>query len=892
MKTRKQIWRQCQSFSLCRSRRWRMALAVALVGGAVLTSCQEYDLDERSPEGWGNSIYSWLDDQGNYTNTVRLINDLNYREVLAKTGSKTLFAADDAAYERFFSNNSWGVKRYEDLTEPQKKLLLRGNMLGNSIQVGSLSTIQGNPLKEGQAMRRFSELDPFDSVPVLRPQDMPDNKYWKRHRESEKNMVCMEDGSSVPMLLFLEAQMRNNKITNDDYTFLFNGKATRQAGDASINGIRVEEQNIRCANGFIHRTAEVVTPLPNMAELIAKKPAVSKFNRLLERFCAPYPDGKELSTTERYNYLYNTQVDTVYTKHFFNDKKGNVVDQTPDKRSVPAMLLFDPEWNEYYATSIKDMSEGQAAEQRDMAVMMVPTNEAMDEYWVNEGKPLSENYASWDDVPDDVIIKLLNVNMLPSFISSVPSKFNAILNDANDPMGVATNDIDSVWMACNGAVYLTNKVFSPTAYVAVSFPALINRTMKIIDWAIEQCSYDVYLKALGTDYSFFIPTNNALLEYIDPTSYGKSKRQLLSFRWDENANSVRERVYAIVYEIDPETGQRDSIAKVTNSAEWTNTRILNCLKDILDTHIVIGKVWEGKYNYFRTKNGTAIRVTNATDENNMTVEGSYQVNEGQPLHIARVYDQRKEEEGGPGGNGKSYVLEGQPIMGTHLTVVDQLAAHPKYFGKFLELLKPSGLIENIRDFHTGKKEDNKAAAGENLSVFNTYHYTIYVPSNEAIQELIDNGKLPTWDDVEMGHEVGNDDKAAEDSLAIVDFLKYHIQDNALYLGAQEESGDYETSLIDREAKRFLMLNSKLTAETIEVKDAVDQQNARNGIDTKHVVTKRSYIDDGGTVRDLYNIQAREYLYNGNDKSTATELYTTSSAVIHLIDKPLSYSTGN
>lgn len=891
MKTRIQFWKQRQGFRQLRKRCWMMAAAVALVGGVTLTSCKEYDLDEKSPEGWGNSIYSWLDEQGNYTNTVRLINDLNYREVLAKTGSKTLFAADDAAFERFFSNNSWGVRRYEDLTEPQKKLLLRGNMLGNSIQISSLSTIQGNPLKEGQAMRRFSELDPYDSVPVLHPQDMPDNKYWKRHRESGKNMVCMEDGSSVPMLLFLEAQMRNNKITNDDYTFLFNGKATRQAGDASVNGIKVEEQNIRCANGFIHRTSEVVTPLPNMAELITRKPGVSKFNRLLERFCAPYPDGKELTKTERYNYLYNTQVDTVYTKHFFNDKKGNIVDVTPDNRSVPAKLLFDPEWNEYYATSIKDMSEGQAAEQRDMAVMMVPTNEAMDEYWLHEGKPLSENYATWDDVPDDVIIELLNVNMLPSFISSVPSKFSAILNDANDPMGVTTNDIDSVWMACNGAVYLTNKVFSPTAYVAVSFPALINRTMKIIDWAIKQCSYDVYLKALGTDYSFFIPTNNALLEYIDPTSYGKSKRQLLSFRWDEG-KSERERVYAVVYEIDPETGQRDSISKVTSTADWTNGRILSCLKDILDTHIVIGKVWEGKYNYFRTKNGTGIRVTNPTDENNMTVEGSYQVNEGQPLHIARVYDQRKEEEGGPGGNGKSYVLEGEPIMGTHLTVVDQLAAHPKYFGKFLELLKPSGLTENIRDFHTGNKSDNKAAAGENLSVFNTYHYTVYVPSNEAIQELIDNGKLPTWDDVELAHEIGNDAKAESDSLAIVNFLKYHIQDNALYLGAQEESGDYETSMIDSKAKRFLMLNSKLTAETIEVKDAVDQQNAKNGIDTKHVVTKRTYIGDDGTVKDLFNIQAREYLYYGNDKSTATELYTTSSAVIHLIDKPLSYSTGN
>ena len=864
MKTRKEFW---------------IAL---LVGGFVFLSCQQYDLDEKAPEGWGNSIYSWLDEQGNYTNTVRMINDLNYQEVLGKTGSKTLFVADDAAYERFFSNNPWGVKRYENLSLAQKKMLLFGNMIDNSIQLNSLSTIQGKPLKEGQAMRRFSALSEYDTIPVLKTQDMPDNKYWKRHRESGKDMVCMEDGSAVPMLLFLEAQMSNNRITNEDYNFLFNNTINRQAGDASVNGINVVEDNIRCANGFIHRTGEVVTPLPNMAELIAKKPQVSLFNSLLERFCAPYPDGKDLAKTERYNYLYNTSVDTVYTKHFFNEKRGVQIDETPDGGSVPAQLMFDPEWNSYYSTSNKDASEGNAAEQRDMAVMMVPTDAAMREYWEGTGKPLSENYASWNDVPDDVIIKLLNVNMLPSFTSSVPSKFSAILNDANDPMGVDIADIDSVWMTCNGAVYLNNKVYSPTAYVSVSFPALINRNMKIIDWAITQCKYNVYLNALGSDYSFFIPTNDALIEYIDPCSYGKQNLQLLSFRWDET-KKADERVYAVLYNYNQETGERDSVGIVNNYY-----RITKCLQDILDTHIVIGRVWEGKNTYFRTKNGTGIRVTNPTNESNMTVEGSYQMNEGQPLRVTRVYDQRKEI---AGGNGKSYVLEGQPIMGTRLTVYDQLAAHPKYFGKFLELLEGSGLLEKIHNLGTGNDNDNKACGGTNISVFNTYHYTIYVPSNDAIEQLQKDGKLSSWEQVDLDHQAGNDDKALSDSINIVNFLKYHIQDNALYIGAQNESGDFETSLINKKTRRFYMVKSQLNDDEIIVLDAVDQNNMRNGEPTTmHTVKKLSYVDDDGIQKDLYNIQAREYLYNNKDATTATELYTTSSAVIHLIDKPLSYST--
>lgn len=864
MKTRKDFW---------------IAL---LVGGFVLSSCQKYDLDEKAPEGWGNSIYSWLDEQGNYTNTVRMINDLNYQEVLGKTGSKTLFVADDAAYERFYNNNPWGAKRYEDLSIAQKKMLLFGNMIDNSIQLSSLSTIQGKPLKEGQAMRRFSALSEYDTIPVLKTQDMPDNKYWRRHRESGKDMVCMEDGSAVPMLLFLEAQLSNNRITNDDYNFLFNHTTNRQAGDASVNGIDVVEDNIRCANGFIHRTGEVVTPLTNMAELIAQKPQISLFNSLLERFCAPYPDSKDLAKTNHYNYLYNANIDTLYTKRFFNEKRGVEVAVTPDGASVPAQLMFDPEWNSYYSTSNKDASEGNAAEQRDMAVMMVPTDAAMKEYWNTTGKPLSENYASWNDVPDDVIIKLLNVNMLPSFTSSVPSKFEAILNDANDPMGVNVADIDSVWMTCNGAVYLTNKVYSPTAYVSVSFPALINRNMKIIDWAITQCKYNVYLNALGSDYSFFIPTNDALIEYIDPCSYGKQNLQLLSFRWDET-KKVDERVYAVLYNYDEATGARDSVGIVNNYY-----RITKCLQDILDTHIVIGRVWDGKNTYFRTKNGTGIRVTNPSDESNMLVEGSFQMNEGKPLRVSRVYDQRKEV---AGGNGKSYVLEGQPIMGTRLTVYDQLAAHPKYFGKFLELLEGSGLLEKIHNLGTGNENDNKACGGTNISVFNTYHYTIYVPSNEAIEQLQKEGKLPSWEQVDLDHQAGDEDKALSDSLNIVNFLKYHIQDNALYIGAQNESGDFETSLINKKTRRFYMVKSQLKDDEIEVLDAVDQKNMRDGVaTTKHTVSKKSYIDDNGIQRDLYNIQAREYLYNNRDATTATELYTTSSAVIHLIDKPLSYST--
>ena len=129
--------------------------------------------------------------------------------------------------------------------------------------------------------------------------------------------------------------------------------------------------------------------------------------------------------------------------------------------------------------------------------------------------------------------------------------------------------------------------------------------------------------------------------------------------------------------------------------------------------------------------------------------------------------------------------------------------------------------------------------------------------------------------MEAENEAGNTAKATADSLNIVNFLKYHIQDNALYIGAEPESGDFETSLFNKTDKRFYMVRAALKDDTIEVED---------GQKIKHTVTKKN--DVAG--RPLYNIQAREYLYNSNDATTATSLYTTSSAVIHLIDSPLSW----
>ncbi len=856
-------------FDLLRS----LAAGLLLAGSGVLLSCSEYDLDEKTPAGWDRSIYSWLDEQGNYTNTVRMIDELGYREVLDKTGSKTLFVADDEAYERFYRHNDWGVGSYEQLSTAQKRMLLFGSMIDNSYQVQALSSTEG-PV-EGECMRRLSSLSIYDTVQVMPKEDIPDAIYWKLYRDRDQ-LVIMHDMTAVPMIHFIERHMANKQITNDDYDFLYNYTTKRQSGDASVNGAQIVEQNIRCLNGFINRMSEVMTPLPNMADIIAKKKNTSVFARLLQRYAVLDYCGDEV--TRAYNANRGTNVDSVFQLRYFSERSqgGKELTITHNQKSqANGELPFDPGWNSYFILS---NASNEKSLQQDMAVMLVPSDEAITDYWENgAGAALRKSFGSWDNVPYSVLTEFIKANMLPSFVSSVPSKFSSILNDAADPLGITKEHVDSVWLGCNGAVYLTNRVFTPTSFVSVMYPTVVDQNMSIMYWAINQLNYGAYLNSLNSRYSFFLPSNDALENYIDPCSYGKPQQQVLRFHYDPNKKGTE--VYASIHNIDSETGEvGDSIGVYTHTAGNVNLDsdpILNRLYNILDDHVVVGDVEDG-HEYYRTKGGSTLRVRNVSQgTQGMVVEGSRQVNgESAALPVSFIYDQTK------GGNGKTYILEDGEVLGTRQTVYDLLTQHEE-FSRFFELLQGSDLLESVRD-------NKYACQSQGINAFNNYHYTVYVPTNESIDQLIAEDKLPTWEDVAALDQEDAAQKALAEKYTkrINEFLRYHIQDNALFIHAnnitatddQQATGDvtteYETAFIDTQSQTFnkLSVTTDKSGESITIKDKAGN--------VRRVMTETG----------LFNLMAREYQYDNRDKSAARIIHNSSSAVVHLIDGPLLVST--
>ena len=98
----------------------------------------------------------------------------------------------------------------------------------------------------------------------------------------------------------------------------------------------------------------------------------------------------------------------------------------------------------------------------------------------------------------------------------------------------------------------------------------------------------------------------------------------------------------------------------------------------------------------------------------------------------------------------------------------------------------------------------------------------------------------------------------------------------LFIDAAPESGDFETALIDPSTKRFYRISASSEGNQIVLYD-----NAKSEEPSRVVTTEVNG-------KKLYNLMAREYMYNNKDASLANGIETTSSAVVHLIDKPLFY----
>ena len=913
------------------ARKALIGACLAIVGGGFTACTDDYDLDDEGnyPSWLGGSIYEALKSPetmqnsdgsvltGTFGNYVRLIEDLGYAETLAKTGSKTVFPANDDAFARFFASNSWGVKKYEDLTEAMKKQLLYSSMLDNAILIEMLSNISdgATAVMQGQALKHTTGANVTDTITLLRNKaEMPvNNSYWEKFYD--KGIHVVMDATRPMMVHFTEEQMTNSNITtrgeDSDFEVITGTPYSAEEKSAYIFRNKIIHADVTCKNGYIHQMQDVLLPPGNLAEVIRTSGESNLFSRMIDRFSAPYYNA---ATTNNYNDYAQANgyelIDSIFQKRYMSELSQGQAALSNDPNGTPAQykLKFDPGWNAFGQSSTASAST-------DIAAIFVPTDEALRHYFLpgGEGEFLINTFGKQpntadhlaeniDSIPLQNVQQLVNNLMQTSFVGTVPSKFGHVMDEASDPMGLSLNVLNrnsdgtyDVKIANNGVAYMLNKMFAPPSLIAVSAPVTLSSNMRVMNVAVHDgnassaplglgLNYYAYLLAMSANYAFFIPTDDAFQRfYVDPAYLGEDQPRALKFYYTPRSPYV----YCSQWKYDPLTGEvGDSIGMVPTASFRSQ------LTDILNYHTIVLSKGEklGTNHYYKTKHGGEIYFANETVASGAQLSQTTNI----PVsNITQVYNQK---------NGTAYAID-RVIQAPQQSVLNVLQADSTRFSEFLALCSDFDM-DDIMGFASDKLAEvnsvtNKkrmdayhtfAAKGgltDNVNYFNSYNYTVYAPDNNAMQLAYDRG-LPRWSDIKVLYDQYNDlleeqraagniseevQAARNKALAMVEeingFIRYHFQDNSVYADNVIDAGTYPTACSDTLG--------------IRMKLRVDGGSRRFTVTDKR--GQQVEIDASSTTK-VVNQMARDYVLN---KTTHT-INTSSFAVVHQISTPLSTHT--
>ena len=909
-------------------------ISISLLCSGMMVSCIDKDepVDSETKPVWlGGSIYEELKNPnqeyltGTFNTYLRLVDDLNYSETLSRTGSKTVFPANDEAFERFFKNNKWGVTNYEGLSLSQKKLLLYSSMIDNALLVGMLSNVSGGTdgITNGLGLKHPTSVSVIDSITHLYgPSDMPaNNKWWTKYYD--KGIDIVSDRTSPMMVHFTREQMVNNSITtigpNSDFSILTGEEYDDAAKPAYIFNDRIVNRDITCMNGYIQQLQDVLLPPGNMAQVLRDDDETSIFSRMVDYFAAPYYDA---ATTNQYNDWAVANgaplKDSIFQMRYLSSRsQAEALIQDPDGNTMGQgrYLSFDPGWNQYYPAHANTSSIDYSI--TDIGAMFVPCNEAIKKYFLPGGNGaflidiygnkenteanLLENLDSMHVKRPQVLNAFIKNLQKNSFVETVPSKFESIINDVSENMGMNLSLLKQtedgkydIKIANNGVIYVLKDMIAPDEYQAVLAPASSYPDMRIMNWAIQDRKYlgvdfKFYLLAMSANYAFFIPDDEAFdCYYVDPASLGHVRPEVLHFYLDEKRTpEVRcDRYYYNV--ATKEVGER--IGEVQDISQRSSQLI-----DILNYHTVLlgnGETF-GSNRYYKTKHGGEIRLDGDVAAGS-TVSGGAQIdNNLEPSVIENVYNQK---------NGKAFRIN--RIIQAPQNSVSKTLRNYGQFSEFFEacsgfsavdILKWAGISDELNSFGTteqdqyvvftstygtGKNAVNSACLDENVKMFNTYNYTLYAPNNEAMEEAYANG-LPRWKEIQDVFEEYGDDApesvradALEKIKTLKEFVRYHFQSISLYADNTIEEGTYQS----------LATNEIGLAREIQVTGGDGKINVKDGTGMIHTVDAKN----GSMVS---NAMARDYWFNANSQS-ATQITTSSFCAVHEIAKPFYLFTDN
>lgn len=293
--------------------------------------------------------------------------------------------------------------------------------------------------------------------------------------------------------------------------------------------------------------------------------------------------------------------------------------------------------------------------------------------------------------------------------------------------------------------------------------------------ALNQYTRDFYAQLpvnVSLPYALLIPTDQALSHYPDVVSFTSRKPRLLNIEYLGNANSPY-KSGRVALQFDPTTGD---VGEAWRIESVSLEEIYNRMGMVLRQHLVVldrdedrDKGLMSGNEYFRTADGGVVRI-GFKDGKPATVQGTWQMANAEAG--LDNFTKCNLSEGKVKGTSSIYTVDA-PIESTQQSVYSLLSSDDRY-KEFFGVFKGTDVIA-YGSSGTATGYTGGGLYYMSLDLVGNVPFTLFVPTNEAMQQAFAAGKAYPYDEVFVYDEATDNETIDETKLAVNEaFVRTHL----------------------------------------------------------------------------------------------------------------------
>ena len=452
--------------------------------------CEQIDDQEKyqAPDWLAGKIYTQLQTLPELSYFTQCIELTGYDAVLDVSGSYTVFAPDNDAFESWFEaypeyGNSLENVPLADLNDLVERHIVQNGWTSEQLQSLDINgwideSDPNNNIPGGykrQTIRQNSDKKYFvnDNDEIV--DSLVSNKYKKVYTTSRKYAP-----------FFYDDYLDYNNLTTDDYTFYYDRSYDR--GNIYFRNAKLIGDEIFAENGFIYEVDQVTPPLYNAEEILeVKEETYSMFHALIN----------ETAVFEYNEEETNSQADVIAGLSY-----DNLFDLSFEG------LIFYPN-DELTGPTPESTSSDNTVRYNN--AMLAPSNDALQKLYDNVLTTTS-GYSHWksvSDVPEDVMLMIVNAHLANSSIYESSLSFG-FENGVDDLITIDQSTVIDKFVGSNCTFLGLNEAIVPRAFTSVAGPVYLRPGYSVMRQAVNYTNILFELKKEDKAFSFYIIPDETL----------------------------------------------------------------------------------------------------------------------------------------------------------------------------------------------------------------------------------------------------------------------------------------------------------------------------------------------------------------------------------------------